>query len=125
MRCEWTIAVLALACLSAASPAAARNLPGLSIEAGTGRIVKLARTAANIFVADPKVVEVRPASARSLFLFGLKQGHTTVAALDSNGQTVALYDVIVGTNTNDAKVIGRSIAASSSDLPGPAGQVTV
>ncbi|NPD69201.1 type II and III secretion system protein family protein [Lichenicola cladoniae] len=125
MRCEWTIAVLALACLAAAPPAAARNLQGLSLEAGTGRIVKLLRTAANIFVADPKVVEVRPASAQSLFLFGLKQGHTTVAALDSDGQTVALYDVVVGTNTNDAKVIARSIAASSSDLAGPAGQVTV
>lgn len=125
MRAHWTIAVLILVCFSAARPAAGRGLRGLSLEAGTGRIVQLVRTAANIFVADPKVVEVRPASARSLFLFGLKEGHTTVAALDSAGETVALYDVTVGTNGNDAKVIGRSIAASSLDLPGPAGHVTV
>lgn len=125
MRCKRTIVVLALAWLWATPTAVARSPQGLALEMGTGRIVQLLGTAANIFVADPKVVEIRPASARSLFLFGLKQGHTTVAALNSNGQTVVLYDVVVGTNTNDAQVIGRSVAASSYDLPGPPGQVMV
>ena len=104
---------------------AMRVLQSLSIEAGTGQVVTLGRVAANIFVADPKVVEVRPASTRSLFVFGLKPGHTTVAALDSAGQTVVLYDVTVGNNRNDALVIGRSIAASSAELPGPPSQVSV
>ncbi|WP_419728289.1 type II and III secretion system protein family protein [Lichenicola sp.] len=125
MRSGWTVVAVAIAFLSAAHPAAGRGLQGLALQAGTGRIVQLARASANIFVADPKVVEVRPASARSLFVFGLKPGHTTVAALDADGVTVALYDVVVGNNDHDATVIARSIGAANAGLPGPAGQLSV
>lgn len=34
----------------------------LSMEAGSGKVVTLAGAASNVFVADPKVAEVRPAS---------------------------------------------------------------
>ena len=49
----------------ATSPAAAPPMP-VGLEAGTGRIVQLDTAAANVFVADPKVAEVRPASATAL-----------------------------------------------------------
>jgi pilus assembly protein CpaC len=65
------------------------------LEAGTGRVLDLHAPASNVFVADPKVAEVRPASAASLFVFGVAAGHTTVAALDTNGHTIAQYDVTV------------------------------
>ena len=123
MRYGWVIVAVAL--LAAAHPAVARGLQGLALEAGTGRIVQLARASANIFVADPKVVEVRPASARSLFVFGLKPGHTTVAALDATGVTVAFYDVVVGNNDNEARAVSRSITADTADMAGPPGHVTV
>ncbi len=67
----------------------------LTVEAGTGKVIALNGAAANVFVADPKVAEVRPASATSLFLFGVSAGRTTVAALDSEGQTLAQYDLTV------------------------------
>jgi pilus assembly protein CpaC len=67
----------------------------LVLEAGTGEVLSLNGAAVNIFVADPKVAEVRPASATSLFLFGIAPGHTTVAAMDNTGHVLAQYDLTV------------------------------
>jgi pilus assembly protein CpaC len=67
----------------------------LVIESGTGRVINLSAPATNVFVADPKIAEVRPASASSLFVFGVAAGHTTVAALDSTGQAIAQFDITV------------------------------
>ena len=81
-----------------AAPAAEIPKPyrgALSFEAGTGRILTLTLPAANIYVADPKVTEVRPASATSLFVFGIGIGHTNIAAVDSLGRLLAEYQVTV------------------------------
>jgi pilus assembly protein CpaC len=79
---------------AAAAPVATEHT-SLTIESGTGRVINLRSPATNVFVADPKVAEVRPASASSLFVFGVAAGHTTVAALDSGGQAVAQFDITV------------------------------
>lgn len=73
------------------------NRPGqqLSIEAGTGRVVNIARAATTVVAADPRVAEVRPASPTSLFVFGVAPGRTTVAALDATGAPVAQIEVTV------------------------------
>ncbi len=67
----------------------------LTLEAGSGRVVSLGGPAANVFVADPKVAEVRPASPTVLFVFGLAPGRTTIAALDSAGHLLAEEEVVV------------------------------
>jgi pilus assembly protein CpaC len=67
----------------------------LVLQAGSGKVLTLSGAAANVFVADPKVAEVRPASATSLFVFGIGAGRTTVAALDSNGHVLAQYEITV------------------------------
>ena len=67
----------------------------LALEAGGGRVVRLPGPATSIFAADPKVAEARPASATSLFIFGVGPGRTTIAALDAAGTTLAQYDVVV------------------------------
>ena len=46
----------------------------LALRQGSGQVLRLAGPAANVFVADPKVAEVRPASATSLFVFGVGAG---------------------------------------------------
>jgi len=89
-----------------ARPAAARAAipvdPGLgqpatsiALEAGSGRVLRLPGPAGSVFAADPRVVEVRPASPISLFMFGVAPGRTTIAALDASGGPVATYDVTV------------------------------
>lgn len=67
----------------------------LALEAGSGQVLHLPAPAANVFVVDPKVAEVRPGSATSLFVFGVGAGRTTVAAMDAAGSAIALYQVTV------------------------------
>ncbi|MSP02526.1 MAG: type II and III secretion system protein family protein [Acetobacteraceae bacterium] len=67
----------------------------MSFEAGSGRILTLTLPAANIYVADPKVAEVRPASSTSLFVFGVGAGQTTIAAVDMLGRLLADYQITV------------------------------
>ena len=104
---------------SAAAVAAAATTgdhSALLLESGTGRVLTLRAPAANVFVADPKVAEVRPASAASLFVFGVSAGRTTVAALDNAGHTIIQYDVTVqpsafGANQTQA-MIARLVPGS-------------
>jgi pilus assembly protein CpaC len=87
----------------------------LSIESGSGKVVTLDGAASNVFVADPKVAEVRPASASTLFVFGVGPGHTTVAALDGEGHLVAQYEVTVSPSHFNA---GEAQLAITRMLPG-------
>jgi pilus assembly protein CpaC len=82
----------------------------LVLESGTGRVIGLKAPAANVFVADPKVAEVRPASASSLFVFGVGAGHTTVAALDNDGRPIAQYDITVQPSAFGASQAQATIA---------------
>ncbi len=89
-----------------AIPTAAPNYQpvhaNLSMAAGSGRVVHLPAPATNVFTADPKVAEVRPASANSLFVFGVGPGETTVAALGANGEAIGQYQVSVMPSAYDA-----------------------
>jgi len=80
------------------------------LEAGTGKVLTLPAPASNVFVADPKVTEIRPASATNLFMFGIAAGHTTVEAMDANGHAVAEFDVIVRPSLFAAKEAEAAIA---------------
>jgi pilus assembly protein CpaC len=75
----------------------------MMIQAGSGKVVTLNGPATNIFVADPKVAEVRPASATTLFVFGVAPGNTTVAAMDNSGHVLAQYDLTVEPSTFGAQ----------------------
>jgi pilus assembly protein CpaC len=92
--------------VSGAQPAASP----ISLEAGNGRVVVLDQDAANVFVADPKVAEVRPASANALFVFGVAPGRTTVAAMDAGGRMLAQFTVSVHQSGFAAAEAGAEIA---------------
>jgi pilus assembly protein CpaC len=92
----------------------------VSFEAGSGKIITLTLPAANIYVADPKVAEVRPASSTSLFVFGVGAGHTTIAAVDQLGRVLADYDVTVRPSAFGAR---EAQAAISRLIPGSQVQV--
>ena len=85
------------------------------VEAGSGRVLQLGRAAANVFAANPGVVEVRPASPTSLFIFGVAPGRTTIAALDAQGAPVAQYEVTVRASAFGA---GEVQAGINRQLPG-------
>jgi pilus assembly protein CpaC len=96
---------------SPARPAAVEsNEVALVIEAGSGRVIPLPAPVANVFVSDPKIAEVRPASPTSLFLFGVAAGHTSVAALDAAGKTIRQFEVTVRPSNFGASEAAASIA---------------
>ena len=82
-------------------PAVERAAAGqsLSLETGNGRVLALSGPAANVFVADPRVAEVRPASTNSLFVFGVGPGRTTIAAMDAQGHAISQFEVTVRAST--------------------------
>jgi pilus assembly protein CpaC len=97
------------------SAKAAETRRTLSFETGAGRVVELPGPAANVFVADPKIAEVRPASPTTLFIFGVSPGRTSVAVLDNAGKPVADLDITVRPSSFAA---GEAEAAISRAIPG-------
>jgi pilus assembly protein CpaC len=92
--------VLVISCIVSGGAIGQTSVPSadhgtLSIESGSGQIITLPAAAANVFVADPKVAEVRPASPTSLFIFGVGPGRTTVAALNTAGHLISQYELTV------------------------------
>lgn len=89
----------ASATTAGAPVARAQGHETIALESGTGRILQLPQPAANVFVADPKVAEVRPASPNSLFVFGVGAGRTTIAAMDADGHAVSQFEITVRPST--------------------------
>lgn len=113
--------LLAAPILAAAAPPPVATAPTvlplqsvLTIDAGSGRVIQLGGQAASVFAADPKVAEVRPASATSLFVFGIAPGRTTIAAMNAAGAPIAQYAVIVRPSAFGA---GEAAAAIARVLP--------
>lgn len=76
--------------------AAPRSYYGsIEVSMGSGRIITLQQPVSSIFAADPAVIEVRPASPTSLFVFGKGLGQTTLVATDGSGRQIAQYNVTV------------------------------
>lgn len=114
-----TLAVAAPAAPAQTQPPSADALGSVALEAGTGRVFHVKGSVASIFAADPKVVEVRPASANSVFIFGVGPGRSTVAALDGKGNPLTQFDVTVRPSTFGANEANTSTQRTS---PGSAVQ---
>jgi pilus assembly protein CpaC len=84
---------------AASAPVPPAYYGGLSVAKGEGRLVKLPRAVANLFVADNSVAEVRPASPGTMFVFGKTLGETNIVATDQNGNRIAQYSVTVTPST--------------------------
>ena len=98
LRALMAACILALSVARAPAYAASRGdtpATALTVESGTGKVLSLPTAVSNIFVADPKVAEVRPASPTSLFIFGLNAGRTTIAIMDADGHLLAQYELTV------------------------------
>ena len=76
---------------------------GITVSEGSGKLVKLPHVVANIFAADPNVVEVRPASPDTMFVFGKKSGNTTIVATDTAGNPIVQYSVTVNPSLYNAQ----------------------
>jgi pilus assembly protein CpaC len=99
--------VAVLACLLAAvlaSPADAQDAEmlgtdsTLTIDVRKGRVIRLPRPAATVFVADPEIADVQAQSASIVYLFGRRTGSTSLYAIDENDQLLVRAAVVVQHN---------------------------
>ncbi len=86
-----------------ASPAAPQAVPApemppmrtITVQAGTGTLLRLPGPAATVMSAQPGIARVQPASPTSLFLMGVAAGRTTVIATNDAGTPIVQYDITV------------------------------
>lgn len=76
------------------------NGGSLSIERNQGKLVRLAKAASSIFIANPAVADVTVKSARLVYVFGKVNGTTTLFAVDNDENVVADLRVVVTHNLN-------------------------
>ncbi|WP_406240082.1 type II and III secretion system protein family protein (plasmid) [Acetobacter orientalis] len=98
----------------------------LSLEAGKGKLIQLPAPAQNVFSADPKVAEVRPASQNSIFVFGLAPGRTSIVATDDNGEEIGHYAVNIQPSAYPVSALGDATHRMATGLrasPSPDGLI--
>jgi pilus assembly protein CpaC len=114
--------ILAVTAMFQAAPVQARTqaggqeATGVVLSAGTGRVFRINGSVSSLFAADPKIVEVKPASPNSIFIFGVGPGRSTVAALDADGNPLSQFDIEVRPSAfgaNEATTATRSTAPAS------------
>jgi pilus assembly protein CpaC len=116
----------ALASLVAAAPgvasAGAEVVSGaetqVAMEVGKGRLMRLSRPAATVFIADPKIADVQVKSPTLVYLLGKAPGATTFFALDAKEETIANLAVSVGYDA------GRLATLLREQIPGAKVEVT-
>jgi hypothetical protein len=62
-------------------------------------IIKINRNAAVVLVAQPEIASVSVESQRLIFIIGKTTGETNLVILDSNGDEIVNYDLIVTPET--------------------------
>jgi pilus assembly protein CpaC len=93
-------------------PSGTTQTQPISVQAGTGMLLRLPQPAATVMSAEPAVARVQPASPTSLFLMGVAPGRTTVIATTDAGAAIVQYDVTV------TPAVGGQSPAASAGAPG-------
>jgi pilus assembly protein CpaC len=74
--------------------------PGIThhLQMGVGKsvIVDLPSEANEIFVGDPTIANAIVRSTKRLYIDGMKNGQTSIFALDKNGNQIAVFEISVG-----------------------------
>lgn len=89
----------------------------LALEVGKGRLIRLSRPAATVFIADPKIADVQVKSPTLVYAIGKAPGATSFYALDAREQMIANLSVNVGFDE------GRLAAMIRDQAPGAQVQV--
>ena len=108
-----------LTCLLAAllltlAPAGAVEIVGgsrtaLNLEVNKGRLIRLERAAATVFVANPEIADIQVKSPRLVYLLGKKPGETTLYAVDEAERVLANVEVSVTHNLGRLRDVLRTL----------------
>ena len=120
----WSLAtVLATATLGAApavapaQTAAARSGNVVQVATNCGRLVTLPRPMSDLFVANSEIADVQVRSPTQLYIFGKKNGETTVSATAKSGAVVYSATVRVGQNFDSIGTMLRLALPESQITP--------
>ncbi len=83
----------------------------ITIEVSKGTLVRFSQPVNNVFVADPTIADIQVKSPTLAYVFGKKQGQTSVYAISENDQVV--FDGEVSVNHN----LGHFEAAIKTVMP--------
>jgi pilus assembly protein CpaC len=89
------IPLMILTLLCAYAPLAS----AMEVMAGTGKFIPLNKPAKAVFVANSEIVDVSAEFANMLYVYGLKQGSTTLHVLDAEGKIAYTETITVSMNT--------------------------
>ncbi len=85
----------------------------LTIEVSKGRVIRLPRPAATVFVADPEIADVQAQSPSIVYLFGRKAGSTSLYAVDENDQVLVRTAVVVEHNLTGLRLAVEQLLPGS------------
>ncbi|GIX16297.1 MAG: hypothetical protein KatS3mg119_0483 [Rhodothalassiaceae bacterium] len=98
---------------AAAGRAAARTLlpedQQLELVTGKGVLLRLAKPATDIFVADPAIADVQVKSAQLVYVLGKKPGETSIYAIAKDDTPVFAATVHVTTDVEPLKALFRQV----------------
>ncbi|RMF70710.1 MAG: hypothetical protein D6740_07815, partial [Alphaproteobacteria bacterium] len=98
---------------AAANRPAARTLPPddqqLELTTGKGVLLRLAKPATDIFVADPAIADVQVKSAKLVYVLGKKPGETSIYAIARDDTPVFAATVRVTTDVEPLKALFREM----------------
>ena len=95
MTMKKYIPLIALALFLSHAPLA----NAMELMAGTGKFIPLNKPAKAVFVANSEIVDVSAEFANMLYVYGLKQGSTTLHVLDAEGKIAYTETITVSMNT--------------------------
>ena len=70
----------------------------LPIEINKGRLIRIKRPAATVFIADPAIADIQIKSPTLLYVFGKKAGETTLFAVDAKDRVLVNLTISVSHN---------------------------
>jgi pilus assembly protein CpaC len=85
----------------------------LSLEVRKGRVIRLPRPAATVFVADPEIADVQAQSPSIVYLFGRKAGQTSLYAVDEEDQLLLRTQIVVEHNLSGLRQAAQQLLPGS------------
>ncbi len=86
----------------------------VSLGLGKGMTLRLPRPAKNVFIADPSIANVNPVSNQLVYVFGKKDGETTIYAVDNNDRVIYSATVRIANNVQQLQDLLRIAMPNSS-----------
>lgn len=97
------------ASVSAQNATVVRGGGALSVELKKGRLLRLKRQIATIFVADPGIADIQVKSPTLIYIFGKRSGETSLFAVDKDDRVVLNLTIQVRHNLSTLKQSLRNL----------------